>query len=182
MATQILDLEGTFHWAKVFDFNRDMVGYKKNPRAKGAYEDCNGAYSIQVDLTDQSRNLLEKSGSSKELYDRDGTPKQVKFIRKHSVYNASGEEIPAFGGAPAVFKADGVTRWNPEEDGLIGNESKGVVRIEVYELGEGSGEYGTRLKAVQVVDHVAYESDTPRQREEPFKDRSKDTVSDDIPF
>jgi hypothetical protein len=43
-------------------------------------------------------------------------------------------------------------------DGYIGNGSTGLVRVAVYPAGN-SGRTGSRLEAVQVVDHVEYESE-----------------------
>ena len=179
MASITLDLRGTLHWAKVFEFNRDMIGYQKTKKSRGQFEDCDGAYTIQIDLEPASRKALAASDSAK-----DSTKEQVKFIRKHVVFDKNGDEIPAFGGPPKVFKADGITPWNVEEDGLIGNGSKGVVRVEIYELGEDSGEFGTRLKAVQIVNHIPYESDsdwTPPE-DKPFEDLSNEVGDDEIPF
>ena len=48
MATRKVRIEGIAEWARVFEQNREMTGYKPTPQAVGAYEECNGACKIDV--------------------------------------------------------------------------------------------------------------------------------------
>lgn len=165
-----VDLEDVvINWAKVFEETRDMTGYKKNARSKGSFEDCNGAYTVQVELTEEAVQQLEEAGSAKEYRDGKGNIKdEAKFVKKHEVYNKDGEVIPFLSGPPEVARADG-TPWDIHEDGLIGNGTTAVVRIEVYDMGD--GETSTKLAGIQVVDLVEYDGDfTPRPKG--FADRS----------
>jgi hypothetical protein len=57
-------------------------------------------------------------------------------------------------GPPAVFNPAGSV-WDLEKDGVIGNDSVGVVYLDVYDTKMGKG---CRLNGVQVIDHVVFES------------------------
>lgn len=140
--TKYLELPGKIKWARLFEFNRDMKGYK------GAYEDCEGAYTAVAVFTDDVMEELRRSGSQKKgTKTEDGT--EVKLIRKHL-----NEKFPSLGGPPQVAHADG-TPWDAEVDGLIGNGSDVIFYISIY----GEDIIGTRLNGVQVINHVEYESD-----------------------
>ena len=52
MATRKVKLEGIAEWARVFEENREMTGFKPTPQAIGAYEECNGACKIDVIMND----------------------------------------------------------------------------------------------------------------------------------
>ena len=206
-----VEIEGYFAWAKVFDFNRERVGYQ------GSYEGTGGACEIDVFMDREQLKKLADSGSSKRpkkdgvtgevkkyLINDDGQPVEdadgdlwcVKFGRKWD------SKVPAFGGAPQVVHADGETAWDPQEDGLIGNGSYGVVYNTVNDWG-GQATL-TRLEVVQIIDLLEYESDydpeessnyTPVQvksREAPKKPVKKPAakkkapvekdLEDDLPF
>ena len=74
------------------------------------------------------------------------------------------------GGAPIVADVTGKA-WNLQEQGLIGNGSEGIVKVEVYPTR--TGRTGTRLLGVQVLEHVVYESEGgPSQPRSMFTDHS----------
>lgn len=191
--TVYLELPAVFEWAKVFDFNMDRNG------PNGSYEAHGGAYTVDLLLTKDVYKQLVAAGSQKtpmvlyndkwyseksiaefnrgkdkaermpsfdDLYDEAERVK-VKVIRKH--------DAPySYGGAPQVAHADG-SPWDTEDDGQIGNGSKGIAYVSVYEAG---GLKGTRLDGIQILDLVEYISDyDPDDDSEPrgFKipDRSK---------
>lgn len=171
--TVYLELPATFEWTRVFPENMDKVG------ANNAYVGTNGAYTMDVILTKDVFQQLKDAGSQKgpmvcyngswwsekkvklfntnkkkedrmphfeELLD-DSDEVKVKLDRKH--------DAPfTYGGPPQVAHVDG-TPWDINTDGLIGNGSKGIVYVSVYEAG---GLKGTRLDGVQVIDHVVFES------------------------
>ena len=66
MATRKVKLEGIAEWAKVFEENREMTGYKPTPEAVGAYEDCNGACKIDIIMNDVNYKKLQASKSMKK--------------------------------------------------------------------------------------------------------------------
>ena len=63
MATRKVVLTGIGEWAKVFEDNRDMKGFE------GAWEEFNGACTIDMILDDENMQILRNSKSMKK-----GTP------------------------------------------------------------------------------------------------------------
>lgn len=166
--TIYLEIPATLEWAKVFPENKDTVG------ANNALVGTGGAYSVDAIISKDVYQQLEDAGSQKKplIKNKDGkwlgeknwrskeqgisfidafdnaTEVKVKLVRKH--------DAPfTYGGPPQVAHVDG-TPWDIKTDGLIGNNSKGILYVSVYEVGELKG---TRLDGVQVIDHVSYESD-----------------------
>lgn len=147
MATKKVVLTGQSMWARVFPDNRDMKGYE------GAYEEFDGAYTIDVLLDKENKMKLKDSGSAKKgRFDDDGKF-SVKFVRKHK------DRFEWASGAPEVVKADG-TAWDFEGDGPISNGSEIIVELSVYDT---SYSPGTRLEKVTVVELAAEE---PSEAEE----------------
>ena len=140
MATELLTLEGTLNWAKVFEVNRDKADF---------HTESNGACTVDLVMEKEEFDKIAASGARLS-----GKPTDegimVKFKRKFEHPN-----IAEFGGAPKVADADGKL-WDIDEKGLIGNGSKGRVFVVVYDSKFGKG---TRLEGVQVMEHVVYESD-----------------------
>lgn len=160
--TKYIQLKGELHWCKVFPSNRDKQG------PNGVWAKHGGATCIDIHLDEDNAKILKSSGSQKKLDKKDGKGRYiVKIVRKW--------EAPfTYGGAPQVAHADG-SPWDIDTDGLIGNGSTGIVYASVYPTPNGTG---TRLDAVQVINHIPYESDgdfTPGVR---FKDYS---TGDDSP-
>jgi hypothetical protein len=189
--TKYLQLNATIEWAKVFPENYDKTG------PDGAYEGHDGAYTVDLLLDDEEYEKLRDAGSQKQSKETEDGLHRVKIIRKHTAPYT-------YGGAPQVAHIDG-TPWDMRTDGLIGNGSKGVAYVSVYQV---KGRYGTRLDGLQILDLVPYESeddDAPRglripdrssqtsgskntQATEPAakqpakKPASKPLVEDEIPF
>ena len=83
--------------------------------------------------------------------------KYYKATRPHfnpKFVNQETGEQGVLVGPPAMFKRSGedYVAWDWEEDGLIGNGSKVIVKLDVWD-----GKI-TTLEKVAVVDHVVYES------------------------
>lgn len=142
MATEMVVLEGITEWPKLFEFNRDKPEWSR---------DTDGEYSLRVILDDENVKKIKAAGSQKKLAtDPDGRGMVFAPTRPHKARNDWA------GGPPKVAGPDG-TPWDTQTDGLIGNGSKVRVLVAVYDAG--SGRKGTRLEAVQVVDHVPFISD-----------------------
>ena len=138
MAQRSVVLKGKAQWAKVFEDNRDMKGFE------GAYEENDGAYTIDVILDKEEFDKLKATGSIKKgVLTEDGI--KVNFVRKHRI---GGREY----GPPRVKDADG-NKW---DKGLIGNGSEVEVGLVVYDT-KYKGRAGTRLEAIRVVEHVPVE-------------------------
>lgn len=143
MAAVNLELHGIFEWAKVFDFNRDKASWNA---------DTDGECKITVILDDENTKLLRDAGCQKKMVaDEAGRGTKVTLARPFKARNEWQ------GGPPPVVDASG-NPWDVEMNGIIGNGSIGVVHVTVYETN--TGRKGTRLEGVQVIDHVAYESES----------------------
>jgi hypothetical protein len=188
--TIYLELPAVFEWAKVFPENMDKVG------ANNAYAGTSGAYTVDLILTKDVFQQLEDAGSQKtpSILNKDGKwmseknwrskeqgksymdaldeaeTVKVKLVRKH--------DAPyTYGGPPQVAHADG-TPWGIQEDGLIGNGSKGIAYVSVYEAG---GLKGTRLDGLQIMELVEPPARDPDEEYEPrsggFKIPNRTTTS-----
>ena len=144
MATRKVVLTGIGEWAKVFEDNRDMKGFE------GAWEEFNGACTIDMILDDENMQILRNSKSMKKgTPDPEGRGTRVRLIRKFE----TGRDWDS--GAPVVTKSDG-SKWNYEEDGTIGNGSTVQVTLSVYATSR-KGIVGTRLDRIKVINHVHYQ-------------------------
>ena len=144
MATRKVVLTGIGEWAKVFEDNRDMKGFE------GAWEEFNGACTIDMILDDENMQILRNSKSMKKgTPDPEGRGTRVRLIRKFE----TGRDWDS--GAPVVTKSDG-SKWNYEEDGTIGNGSTVQVTLSVYDTSR-KGIVGTRLDRIKVITHVEYQ-------------------------
>lgn len=182
--TKRIEVRGKAQWAKVFEQNRDMTG------PDGAYESHGGACTVDALLDEDNLQLLVDAGSQTAI----NTKKDNK-VNEDGLYimklKRKWDAPYTYGGAPVVRHADGVTNWDIDEDGLIGNGSECVFHVSVYTV---KGRVGTRLDALQVIDHIPYESDYvpgPKMRNyaketpaKPAKENKKvSTIDDDeIPF
>jgi len=168
MATRKVKLTGTAEWAKVFPQNRDLLGFD------GAYQDCDGACTIDVFLDDENMAKLTATGSMKRgTNDPEGRGKKVRLVRKYN----TGRDWDS--GAPIVTKSDG-TDWDYDTDGTIGNGSTVEVLLSVYDTRMKSI-VGTRLDKVTVLDHVEYippqdDGGTSPALEKPVEAATEDSV------
>lgn len=143
MASKKVVLEGIANWAKVFEGNRDLEGYK------GAFKETNGRTSINLLLDKDNLDLLQKSGTMKRPKPSADGLFEVKVDRKWE----TGRDWDS--GAPQVFRADG-NPWDVNVDGYIGNGSRVKVMVIVTEFPD-KGVTSTRLEMIKVLDLVPYE-------------------------
>jgi hypothetical protein len=153
MAFKEVTTKGPIEWAKVFEENREMSGYE------GAYEECEGAYTLVQVLSKEEFEKLKKAGTMKKPIQKrlmDGEI-AIKFERKHLVKTKDGKEIPQAGGAPKVIGPNG-KRWNLEEDGLLGNGTIAEVTnlINTFKGQDGKTVARTTITKVKVIEHVPY--------------------------
>jgi len=141
MPTQLVEIEGIFEWAKVFEQNRD---YRFS-------EETDGEYQLSIIMDDANAKKLKAAGCQKKMSpDPEGRGTVVRLTRPHTAPNQWA------GGPPPVGRPDG-TKWSLEDDGLIGNGSTGRVRAAVFDTR--TGRKGTRLEAIQVVNHIPHVSE-----------------------
>ena len=150
-STQI-DIKGTLEWAKVFELNRDHNEWN---------EDKGGEYKVTVTTDKKTADALKKAGCQKKMEEVDGGIR-LTVSRPHT-----GAE-DWMGGEPVVADISGKA-WSLDDKGLIGNGSKGIVKVEVYRTKKGL--VGTRLMGLQVLDHVTYNPE--ESPSEMFADHSK---------
>lgn len=132
-------LYGEIQWAKVFHSNRDMEGYE------GAYEECEGAYTVNLLMDEENFQKLQATGCPK-AGKKVGDKYDVKFIRKHADPRLS--QWPDLGGPPGVYDENG-NEWDFDTDGVIPNGSIGTVLVNVYPARKTKG---TRLLKLQVLE------------------------------
>ena len=149
MATRIVKVTGIAEWAKVFEQNRDLTGWKPTEEAEGNYEKFDGACTINMILDDVEVAKLAAAKSPRQPKpDPEGRGMIVKFDRKFNTgYDWSG-------GAPSVTKSDGST-WDYDSDGSIGNGSTVEATVAIYDIPK-YGNVGSRLESLKVLDHVQY--------------------------
>jgi len=165
-------------WAKVFPENRD----KNGPR--GAWKDTEGRTSVDLLLEPDQVKILKDAGCQKDFTKHkleDGRVR-VQFTRPWV------GKYPSYGGAPQVAHKDG-SPWYLTEHGMLGNGTKAITHVQLYEAG---GLIGSRLEGLQVLEHVEYESDyqsgidfpdlSDGETKENPKTKSDEVVDDDIPF
>lgn len=140
MATKTIELHGILEWAKLFEHNRDT----------GPYDvDTDGATTVDIILDDENLKKMQDAGVRKSAKpDTEGRGSRVKFKRGWK----DKFDRDWAGGAPDVYGPDG-SPWDGEQ--LIGNGSIGVVFLDVYDTKMGKG---TRLRGVQVIDLVEFDS------------------------
>lgn len=142
MATKYITIECIAEWAKVFEHNRDLHGYKN------AWDDTEGRTTINLIMSNDDFDKLKKAGSLKRgTPDAQGRGVNVKVDRKWK----TGRDWED--GAPEVLRPDG-NPWNPKVDGEIGNGSKVRVQVSVAVL---DATAITRLEKIKVLELVEYE-------------------------
>ena len=145
---------GPIEWARIFEGNRDMDGYK------GAYAVCEGAYTVNQILDKVQFEKLKKAGSQKKPNGKrlmDGVI-AVKFERKHAPKTKSGDLIEKAGGPPKVVNASGAV-WDAEVDGLIGNGSIAEITnlLTFGKTEEGEDFCRTTMTKVKIIEHLVYQ-------------------------
>jgi len=138
-----ITVTGLAQWAKVFEENRDLLGYQ------GQWAETDGRCSIEMVVDEDNAKRITASGCmSKGKPDPEGRGDIFKFNRKFSTPNDWD------GDAPVVYKADG-SKWDYEADGTIGNGSEVLVELDVYK-NKGYATYTTRLERVKIINLVEY--------------------------
>ena len=164
MSTTNHTIQGTALWAKVFEANRDMVGFE------GKAVEYDGQYTIQVNMDKPNRAIYKSSGSAGRIkFDDDGIAGPATFRRKHK------DRYEGESGAPRVTDAKG-NIWTMEDQGIIPNGSEVEVNFDVYTTSQSNG---TRLKSVKVL-KKADMPDREEKQKEPEANRA--VYDEDIPF
>jgi len=135
MGSKYITLKGKGKWCRVFSDNRDMKGYQ------GAYQESDGACTMDLYLTKEEYSKLKDAGSATKLKLDEETGE--RFIKLKRLFKGKYDWAS---GAPKVTKSDG-SDWSFEDDGVIPNGSEVEVTVVVYTT---SMTPGTRLESVKV--------------------------------
>lgn len=143
---------GPVSWAKLTEGNRDMDGYN------GSYVECEGAYTLDQEMSKEEFEKLAEAGSMKgpkRKYLMEGKI-VVGFARKHKVM-FNGEVLEAASGPPVLQDSEG----NPWTGGDIGNGSVCEVTnlLSFFTAPNGDPSCRTTLIEVKVLEHVVYDRD-----------------------
>ena len=146
-------MDGYIKWARLRTSEMDTKFVPDGQYNAEFYpEDQENLDKIMSEAKDRGKKIALKDPYDGEGF---GVGKYFKIYRNH--VNRSVEE---FGGPPVVLKMDGdyegMTRWDFETDGLIGNGS--IVRVKLVMYGEGNMA-GHRLEKLGVLDLVSYVPD-----------------------
>lgn len=152
MATQFFYIEGIVNWAKV---QEPVLKY-------GSETD----YEWTLNFKPFNKAELKASGSRKKEKD-DG----FFALSRNTIRNSADGEIEET--PPTVLLKNHETGENEVYTGLIGNGSKAIVKIAVYDTRMGKG---TRLEGLVVTELVPYEAGIPS---DPITTTDGDTV---LPF
>ena len=159
-----VQLECEIEWAKLRPEDRDM-GPNDGSDLANTINAKQGVYVVNLMLTEESEAKMvsdgvPNKGLQAQLFKINKEGRMFyKATRPHFNPKFRNQETGEQGvevGPPAMFKreGEGYVPWNWEEDGLIGNGSKAIVKLDVWD-----GKI-TTLEKVAVVDHVVYESNT----------------------
>jgi len=156
-------VEGTAQYARVFDGDQDLgKNLPEGSDQRNKLESIQGQYVMNLFVTSEAKKKavaegVPNTGMTKQLWkeDEDGNI-FYKCTRKHFNPKFSDRDTGEQGvvmGPPKVVKdtPEGVQPWDKETDGLIGNDSKVVVKFNVWE-----GKI-CEMQAIKVVEHVPYE-------------------------
>jgi hypothetical protein len=173
VATKYIYMTGVFEYAKVFENNLDRGSdapdaqdFMKRLYERGGqtavnfYPADNEEYQK---LLDTGWVSLGKATMGNQLL-HEGNPEFG--IGKYLVFKRPVQcPFPDKNGVPQDWKAmpdvkdmtngsDAITDW--DSSALIGNGSKGVIKVSVYKVATG---YAARLEALAIEEHVEYESE-----------------------
>lgn len=146
MATRNVYLTGKAKWAKLTESNMDTKFGEK--------------YTIDVYLDDAGIIALKSSGSRITIRE-DEEGKFVKLSKDHKrkvTDEDTGQLVDEILGPPDVGMGKDEEGYLIPFKELIGNGSTVEVKVAVYDSKFGKG---TRLEAVNVLNHVPYESKSP---------------------
>lgn len=169
-------MEMVLEYARVFPENADMGDAESKLKLLRDIASKGGQYVVNLYFTseDQINQLLAEGmdpkpmGNDRVLNGNDfGIGKYIKAKRdvQDKIYTftqKNGTEVEVnYGGAPGIVDltqgAENKRWWSYEEDGPLGNGTKGLVQFETYSNGA-----GIRIVNIGVTDHIPYEqNDNP---------------------
>lgn len=161
-------VECEIEWAKLREEDRDMGPNDGSDMAINM-EAKQGVYVANLMLTEDTKKKMisdgvPNKGLQAQLFKTDKEGRMYyKATRPHFNPKFRNQETGEQGvaiGAPAMFKKVGENHvpWDWETDGLIGNGSKVIAKLDVWD-----GKI-TQLEKISVVDHVVFEANRADDR------------------
>jgi hypothetical protein len=155
-------VECEIEWAKLREEDRDMGPNDGSDMALNM-EAKQGVYVVNLLLTEESKAKMisdgvPNKGLQAQLFKTNKEGRMFyKATRPHFNPKFRNQETGEMGvtvGPPALFAKEGenYVPWDWDKYGLIGNGSKAIVKLDVWD-----GKI-TTLEKVAVTDHVVYES------------------------
>ena len=155
-------VECEVEWAKLRPEDRDM-GPNDGSDMANTFAMKQGVYVVNLMLDEKTKSKMisdgvPNSGLQAQLFKTNKEGRMYyKSTRPHFNPKFTDQETGEQGvvvGPPAMFKKvdNDYVAWDWETDGLIGNGTKALVKLDVWE-----GKI-TTLEKLAVVDHVPYES------------------------
>jgi len=156
-------VEGTAQYARVFDGDQDLgKNLPEDSDQRIKLESIQGQYVMNLFLTPEAKKKaiadgIPNKGMVGQLWKEDDEGNTYyKCTRKHFNPKFTDRDTGEQGvvmGPPVIVKdtPEGVKPWDKDADGLIGNDSKVVVKFNVWD-----GKIA-EMMAVKIVEHVKYE-------------------------
>jgi len=158
----IIYMEGTAQYARIFEGQQDMgSNLPEGSKARVKLESTKGQFVLNLFMTKEAKKQAIADGiPNKDLVgqlwkeDDDGNV-YYKCTRKNFNPKFKDKETGEPGvlmGPPTVVKQtdDGIEPWDYEVDGNVGNDSKVVVKMNVWD------DKISEMLAVKVVEHVPF--------------------------
>lgn len=161
MATKIVYMHGELAFPKLYEDNRDMPEDTDNKAVKKKLEESDGAYTVDLYFDHDKKQEYVEAGlpteglQGKLWKEKDGKP-YYRVRRRHFNPKANQGEGEILG-PPKILVTDPETGDRREHDrdvdGYIGNGSKAIVKISVW------NESIIEIQAVSILDLNVYNPD-----------------------
>jgi hypothetical protein len=156
MPAELIAIEGTLRFPKLFEFNRDMGSTKG---VNGAKYDYPEATVTDLVVDQDNMNVLLEAHPDFQKYEPTEDGILIKGIKRTWTNSVN----PAWGGEPSVVDSDDI-EWDRTR--LIGNGTRAIVYAEVFNSSAPTGK-SIRLAGVKVLDLV--EPDLPDSPKLPWE-------------
>lgn len=156
-------VEGIAMYARTTEEGRDMgKNLPEDSDQRRKIEECDGIYVLDLYVTEEAKKQavadgLTTKGMTGQLWkeNADGEP-YYKCKRKHKnpkfTDRDTGEQGVVMGPPKVVLQTeDGNVEWDYDEMGIIGNNSRVIVKFDAWQ------DKIIEMEAIKVLEHVPYE-------------------------
>lgn len=151
-------VEAQIEWPKLQESDRDMGNnLKEGSDLRKKIEQMDGQYAVKIMYGEDTKQKMIEAGVPTggmvgQLYKEDHYKATRGHVNPNFVDSATGKKGVVVG-PPKVWKEDDdgvLVEWDFEADGLIGNGSRAVIKLDVYR------DMKVTLDALKIVDHVPF--------------------------